>query len=792
MVAGGVLLLLCIVSALSFRAWFTSWVFVLPVVLSAVLVAGAMVLGKRFGVPPGATAFGVGILISLVGAAFFYGLPTPAVLQDFIVGAARSPKALLTAVSPAGPSNELLVFPYLLVALCTYIAFFALLRGWKGAPLVGPFLILVVGVLFSADHRIQSGWLAVGLGALTLLYLCVENDLVDPSRLVSVVGLAGAAVPLVLAVVVAAGSVFLAPDSFFDDRSSLRRAVAPPIEVQNMRTPLASYKAQLDPVVAGDVVYEVRGTDLVDQPIRLASLDTYDGNVWSVRNGIASFVPVANDFEDLVYRTPTDEATESVRSTQFTIRDFGAWESGVGWLPTTGATQSMNWSVESARSLGRGEAGGIRVDPVGGNLLATAVEGAGAGGTQLDYTTVSVDGGVWSDSVGSESIATAIIDRTPATVARDVVPAENQERYRSLATAIVGQQTSPFLQMVALSDALRTEQAAASSSQPGLGKRPVFDRTAASGHALFRTDQLLLSHPSEYQGTGEQYGSALALLARSIDIPARVVVGYRVDESHLVANRDASTDAAAGAGAQTAELRIGDVDVWVEVAFQDLGWVAFPAGPDSNVLSEADAERATAPETQELSGVNPGQFDREDVSEFGEAAVEELEPFQLNPPEEEDDLESTGLSTFVKGLLTFLFVVLILLLIPFLIVAFKRRRAHRNRTRGDASNQIAGAWKQFGADSQDWNIAVPPNRSAHDVATEMTEDPAAAIIAELAQIIDRAAFAANEPETTDASAAWDHIESIQRSRVDSYGKVAAVKQQLNVASVRSTMEVSRQ
>ena len=103
-------------------------------------------------------------------------------------------------------------------------------------------------------------------------------------------------------------------------------------------------------------------------------------------------------------------------------------------------------------------------------------------------------------------------------------------------------------------------------------------------------------------GTGGNFSSAFVLLARSLGIPARVVSGWaigRMDESQTVFSDQAHQ--------------------WAEVAFEDLGWVAFDPTP----LAGA---RSRAPRGQDAVAVQPQLTeDREsDASRFAGADVERL------------------------------------------------------------------------------------------------------------------------------------------------------------------------
>ena len=111
-----------------------------------------------------------------------------------------------------------------------------------------------------------------------------------------------------------------------------------------------------------------------------------------------------------------------------------------------------------------------------------------------------------------------------------------------------------------------------SQTAAGAGKIATYDVESPPGHAIHRIVDTLFGDDDEYRGTAEQYGTAFALLAGSIDIPVRLVVGYQI-APEMVAN---------GGASQLATVRQSDLDVWVEALFVETGWVTFTAGPEED------------------------------------------------------------------------------------------------------------------------------------------------------------------------------------------------------------------
>ena len=83
-------------------------------------------------------------------------------------------------------------------------------------------------------------------------------------------------------------------------------------------------------------------------------------------------------------------------------------------------------------------------------------------------------------------------------------------------------------------------------------------------------------------GDAEQYAALMAVLARALGIPARVVVGFAGSGCH---GRRATDGSVPVTGA--------DLTAWVEVPFQQAGWVAYdPTPPKTRDTLE------TEPQTQ--------------------------------------------------------------------------------------------------------------------------------------------------------------------------------------------------
>jgi transglutaminase-like putative cysteine protease len=130
---------------------------------------------------------------------------------------------------------------------------------------------------------------------------------------------------------------------------------------------------------------------------------------------------------------------------------------------------------------------------------------------------------------------------------------------------------TPFEQAMAIQDELRSW---------------TYSLDPPQGHS----SSAMLSFISNRIGYCEQYAGTMAVMLRGLGIPARVAVGYSPGE--LI-------DPEAG----LYQVRNANAHAWVEVLFDDLGWIAFEPTPrtDGNVLVPDAANLApTATQAQEL------------------------------------------------------------------------------------------------------------------------------------------------------------------------------------------------
>ncbi len=231
---------------------------------------------------------------------------------------------------------------------------------------------------------------------------------------------------------------------------------------------------------------------------------------------------------------------------------------------------------------------------------------------------------------------------------------------------------------------------------------------------------------ADRQGFCQQYATAMAVLARSLQIPARVVVGFAGG-----ARQDDGGFVVAGA----------DAHAWPELWFDGIGWVRFeptPAAvnpslaPPDYALTTAEAPQAPAP--------LPSAADTPD------------DATALPEPESGADGSGGRASAVVAAC-----VLGVLALIALAAPRAVRRKARSGRLADLAQGDAAAAWAEIRDTAVDAGIAWAPGAT--------TRQQAAGLVA-----------AVDPPPAGEAVAAWPALHSV----------VAAVEERLYAPAMRRT------
>ncbi|MEY9863586.1 transglutaminase-like putative cysteine protease [Catenulispora sp. GAS73] len=428
---------------------------------------------------------------------------------------------LLATPPPIPADPALTIGVYSLVWCAAWATGEALTRRRRGLPTLAS-LAFSFAVL-AGGVALGTGGRGVSLLAAGLYTCCALLLLAEDRTWTRPAALGGPA-----AVAIAASAVVLAPAALggrqpYDPRH-LVRPQAQPAAVTDLLDQVPGWLAH-----PATPLFQVAATS--GQDWRLAALDRFDGRTWSSSD---MFWPV----DTRLPGSGTATAGHTLAQ-RFTIDSLSGH-----WLPAAPTPVSLS----SASPLG------ALAGATTGSLLSRDPVQPGR-----SYDVVSQ----MPDLTAAELLG-AVPD--PAARADTVLPAGLPQTVGDAAQRAVAGATSPFQQANQLERYLRTTE----HNDPG----------APPGHTYGHLAYFLgVSH----SGRSEQFATAFAVMARSVGLPSRVVVGFQE-------------------GSQTApgrwQVSGADAFVWPEVDFAGIGWVPFYPTPGASA-SSADAEAPAQGQTPE-------------------------------------------------------------------------------------------------------------------------------------------------------------------------------------------------
>lgn len=634
-------------------------------------------------------------------------VPTLATLGQLAIGVVTSWKQLLTTVAPVAAADGFLLVPFLLTLVAAVVTASLALRlrrpAWALLPAAAylavqivlgmsqPAVPIVQGLMFAV---IAIGWLAVRQAWAPMDERVVVADPTSTAggglrRLV-----AGATV---LALAAGAGIAASALATPAEPRHVLRDVIIPPFDVHQYASPLQSFRR----IVRDDKttpLFTVTGLPQGAR-MRLATLDAYTGIVYDVAAGggaSGSFTALQSNMSSGATGAPVSIA---VRIQALT---------GV-WLPDVGSVKAIGFTGEDADALRRSG----NYNPTSGTAVVTR-------GLHSDdaYTVDAVLPAQPSDKQLADAAFAPVSLPRPKSVPDDVA---------TTAADIVSKATTPIQQVRALERTLATD----GFFSHGLAG----EVTSLAGHGAERISTLLGA--DQMVGDDEQYAVAMSLMARSLGIPARVVIGFHPD------------DLTAAPGTFTAT---GDtLHAWVEVAFRDFGWVAFdPTPPKDHIATDQQPKPKPTPKPQVPQPPPPVQ-----------QPVDQPPTVQKDKAKDHKDDAFGAILLAILGIGASVVGILAVLSAPFIVIgAFKATRRRRRRTAARSADRISGGWDELMDRAADFGARIP-------VGATRTEDAASAAVTiddpqvvTLARRADGEVFGPSEPTAEDVEAFWHEVDGI--------------------------------
>lgn len=662
--------------------------------------------------------------------ALFGFIPTGASLRGLLLGIVFSWKQVLTIAAPVGTSVDVLVVPFLSALVTSIVAGTLAWRLRRAYWTMLPVLTLfIVSIAFGTDEPFLPVARGVLLGIAAVCWLAYRRELANqgPLRSRASRGEAGPAVRTQAAastanysrrllsgalVVVLAGGVTAAAMPLLsggEDRKVLRDVVIPPLDPHNLPSPLTDFRRYVGDD-ANKTLFSVAGLPR-DGRVRLAALDSYDGIVFTVDSGSSgAFAPIGDP------QKTNAASTEDSTTLEFEVQDY----SGV-YVPDAGGIHSL------------------RYDPASGaqSLLYLNKE---------SDTAVKLDGLRKADVYQVKAEVAPTRDEkqlAAASFADKAMPklANVPQAVGAKAVQIAGDQTSDYKKVKALADYFRLAGKYSNGIKGQVASLP--------GHGAARIAKFLSG--KELVGDDEQYAVTMALMARHLGVPTRVVMGFYPDPKSDLN------------GAQRVEIKGADVHAWVEVDLNGIGWVPFDPTPDKDhVPNPPDPQNASSPKPQVLQPPPPPQEQAELPPDSSPDALD-------NDKKNQDFWTILGQILAVVGLVAIPVAVLVL---PLLLIALvKSRRRKKRFSEGSAAQRVGGGWSEMVSTATDLGAAVGSKRTRRETAGTLAEAfPASgAATTALADRADAAIFGTGEPSEAEVATFWSEVDESLKKMTESVG-----------------------
>jgi hypothetical protein len=677
---------------------------------SAIVVLVSLGVFLALGVPlavPDATIAGV--------------LPTVDGFRQLLAGSALGWKQLVTITLPVGSYQALLV-PAFTVTLVASVAGTTAALRWRLGDLavLAPVSLFVFGIVFGPDYsrfpRVASlsllaillGWLVwrrwyrrrVAIAQLTAATTDVGGAPAAASadhRIFGVRTVASGAVIVVVAAVASIAMTAAVPPT--GSRQVLRSAVEQPFDPRAYASPLVGFRGYLDGAAATSVILSVSGLP-EGALLRVATLDTYDGIVYSVGSDVVD--SASGSFTRVPYRFDQSAVDGTDVTLDVTVGDYA----GV-WVPTVGQLETVQFDGSDAAALR--DSFYYNDNSGTGAVLA----GLTAGDSYQLSARIPVQ-------PSREQLAT-VTAGSASVPAVGIVPDELDVALSGYVASATGQGE----QLLAMLDGL---------ARDGYVSHGLTDEVASrSGHSADRITELLTDQLKV--GDAEQYAVTAALMARQLGFPARVVFGF------------APTVSADG----VTEVTGSSVSAWIEVNTSQYGWVSIdptpPPGPIPTPEQDEPSIVARPPSVVQPSVDDPPTTQEQSPPESTQDTQTGLPAWLL-------------VVLFIARILAFVLLGAGILLSPFLaVIAAKVRRRRRRRHAATPVLRISGGWQEYRDAVIDHGFEPPASATRSEVA----ETAGGAQAAVLAAVADRAAFAPEIASDLEAERVWRAVEELRSS-----------------------------
>ena len=391
--------------------------------------------------------------------------------------------------------------------------------------------------------------------------------------------------------------------------------------------------------------------------LRISVLTRYNGVEWSAGN---RQVPDTQQADGLV---PLEQGLDSsVQTRSFTYSFQATSDFQSRWLPT-------QFPAAEVRAAGDWRYDTSTMDFLAGNDSTET--------TGLRWSVVGVKPKL-SGYAMSRSLTAPAGVQVPYTALPDTVP----PLAKQLAAQVTAQEDSRFEKAVALQRWFRETGGFRYSlkTSPGNGNNDL--------------ENFLTDGPGGRVGYCEQFASAFAIMARSLQIPARVAVGFLDPEQ---------------VGKDTYEYSSHDLHAWPELYFQGSGWVRFEPTPGrrASAVPAYTVGRVSRPDNPDSSAPTSRRAVPTDETSSAD-------PRDTRPDEARNGAGSGGVHV---PWLVLLGVLLAVVVVALLVVLPRVLRSRRREAR--LSGGAEAVWAELRDSVTDLGLAWPEGRSPREAAHQL-------------------------------------------------------------------------
>ncbi|MCE5288543.1 MAG: RDD family protein [Nocardiaceae bacterium] len=644
-------------------------------------------------------------------------LPTPSNMHEFVVLGFTAWERVVTVNLPQVTTQfGMLAIPYVTAFVAGVAAGSAVRRNHFVAAVFFGAVPLIVAISLGTAKAWHPAILGSTFGVAVVMMLAANRARGTQGVLRRATRLVVAAA--VLAVAAGAGLAF-SPLVTASDRQLVRNYITGDLQPYEYPSPLEKLR---------DYRTNLRGTTLMtvsglpaNQRIRVATMDRYDGFAYRVAGGQDPDNMITGVFGPYTSSTRAGSEAATANLPVGNYVDIHLVIDGYHdvWIPGPTRINSINCSGSRRQDI----LDGLYFNQSTGTAMTTVGLKRG--------DSLSLGGTVTRNPDEADLVKASF---AKVVLPQDVIPTKVAE----WAAAIVAPIPNPIDKVRALQSFLQRGMYADEKTAPaGLDQGSIVN---------FLTAPQLI-------GTDEQYAVTMALMAKSLGIPARVVTGFRVEP-------DGKT------------IVGGDAEAWVEVAFENLGWVSFDPSPQAPPMGEAPS--------------GPAQ-------DTSSSAAQDDQPQQPPPPPPPEQVPpyvpppSPWLPLWyvlrvAREAAGFLAVPVAAALI---VVATKALRRRRRRSLPDPAQRIYAGWHEVADTAIDLGMARSSGTRLETAARART---VTAELGPLARLADAGTFAPTVPDEAVADEFWAAVDGW---RDDLRRTAPAVRWLRQATSVRSLTPARR-